>query len=290
MSSKVDEACEKIVEYLNTHGEARWSDLHQLGIPKTTLYRALGKLLSSGIVKRDGRVYVLTEKDYVAIVPTYAKQICDLIECGNLENLTKDLMDVGASVRAVERAYIEFTQTYLKTVEGLGIQKLLLDVFRSFYGHRGFFILFLLEMAKIYKGLKIIEDCDVCEVSQICPPVKSAMEAFTRNVEKLWNIKPEVFDEVEKVGTVLKKHGYTGSIKISVLGLTSIKINLSELILTSLPTISLSVLSPIRPSVLRLVEKIMELGYIYYSSGCRPLGNKEKENLIEFCKQLGVSS
>lgn len=82
-------------------------------------------------------------------------------------------------------------------------------------------------------------------------------------------MKPEVFDEVEKVGAVLKKHGYDGNIRISVLGLATLKINLSELVLMSTTSVSLNVIPLLGSNILKLFEKVIELGYLYYSSGCR---------------------
>jgi len=57
----------RIIEYMMRYGRAEWSNLLALGIPKASLSRVLRTLLSSGMVKKENRFYVLTDKAFSAI-------------------------------------------------------------------------------------------------------------------------------------------------------------------------------------------------------------------------------
>ena len=57
----------RIIEYMMRYGKVEWSDLLALGIPKASLSRVLRTLLSSGMVKKEDRYYVLTDKAFSVI-------------------------------------------------------------------------------------------------------------------------------------------------------------------------------------------------------------------------------
>ena len=63
----MEEFKNKIIDYLMKHGKAKWGDLLALGIPKASLSRVLKTLLSSGIMKKKDKFYVLTEKTFSTI-------------------------------------------------------------------------------------------------------------------------------------------------------------------------------------------------------------------------------
>ena len=266
-----------IIEYIRQHGRASWKELlTNLNIPKATLYRNLKKLESAGIIKKDSRgVYVLVDKAYVTLVPAYASQICALIECDDVEKLTADLMSIGNAIEAIEKTRIEFIERYTEIVKSLDLIGLIEPLFKGLYSHRGFFVVMLYELAKIQRGLDTILSCDRCEAFSICPKLKDIVNAM--DFTKTMNIPRDVFEDAIKVGEILRRHNYKGTINIKLMGIST-SINYKQLIFISISSF------PLQTEILKLYSFIVDLTLSYYETGCRSLGEKELKELKELCK------
>ena len=270
-----EEVRNKIIEYLQQHGKATWKELLDLGIPKTTLYRTLKKLENSGIIKKDSRgLYVLVDKAYITLIPTYAKQICTLIECDDVDKLTADLMKVGKIIEDIERVRIDFIERYSEIVKSLDVAGLLESFFKGLYSNRGFFTILLYEMSKVMKGIDTILNCSKCEAFTICPKFEDIIKAI--DPSKALNIPKEVLEKTLEIGIILKQHNYQGVLSIPLLG-SSTKVNIKHILLLSISNL------PLRIEILKLYSYAFQLTSSYYETGCRPLGEKEIEELKTLC-------
>jgi len=272
----MEEFKNKIIDYLMKHGKAKWGDLLALGIPKASLSRVLKSLLSSGMVKKEDKFYVLTEKAFVALVPDYALQICFLIECEDRDTLTADLMKFGNVIELIENARTRFIENYMKTIKFLDPTGLISGMFKELYSHRGFFAIFMTELSKASKGIETILRCDKFDFS-ICPRLRNMIEAI--DFSKYMGIDRKVLEEASKLDEVLKNHNYNGFITLNLMG-TKMKLNIEQFLLMAISQM------PFNPNIIKAYSFIFQLAFNYHRTGCRPLGDKEIEELKNICVSI----
>jgi len=265
-----------IIDYLKKHDKALWSELQALGIPKATLYRTLERLITAGIVKKEGRYYVLSDKAYVAITPFYSAQICSLIKCRDVDALTKDLMGYGEVIELIEKIQTVVPEDLTKMlIKSYSIVSFIESFFRDLYSHKGFFTIFLVEMTKLWKGLVILSKCDKIDFNE-CTGLKNMINAFSSSIEKILKLDEETLEKIMRLDQILKGHGYNGKIVISLLG-SSQEISMRELFIAIYQT-------PINIDMLKVNTFIIKLAFNFYDTGCRSLGDKEIEELKNVCE------
>jgi len=270
-----DEYRDKIIDYLKKHDKALWSELQALGIPKATLYRTLERLIAAGIVKKEGRYYVLSDKAYVAIIPFYAAQICSLIRCKDVDALTKDLMGYGEVIELIEKTQMTVLEDLTKTIRNYSLVSFIESFFRDLYSHKGFFSIFLVEMTKLWKGFEILSKCDKIDLKE-CTRLKNVINAFSSRIRKSLKLDEESLEKIMRLDNVLRGHGYDGKIVISLLG-SSREISMRELFIAIYQT-------PINTDMLKVYSFIIKLAFNFYDTGCRSLGDKEIEELNNICE------
>jgi DNA-binding transcriptional regulator YhcF (GntR family) len=286
----VETAKELILKYVSERGQARWSDLQGLGIPKATLSRALRELINEGFLMKEKRgVYVLKEALHKALIQSeYAPRICDLIMCMDVEGLTNDLISVvGEEIINIEELHTYFINEYLKKVETslqLPVEQIFKEVFKVFYKDRGFFTITMSEISKVVEGLLVMENCEDISLG-LTEEAVSMLKNMISSLKKLYfeylHLNEKSVNTLKKVREVIKKHGYRGIIKFQVLGFP-IELDINNVITLSIATI----LQPLQN------QKLIENFNIFYTltqrfseEGCRPLSTKEKEQLLKILQK-----
>jgi DNA-binding transcriptional ArsR family regulator len=266
---------DKIIDYLKKHDKALWSELQALGIPKATLYRTLERLIAAGIVKKEGRYYVLSDKAYVAIIPFYAAQICSLIKCRDVDALTKDLMSYGEVIELIEKIQTVVPEDLTKTIRSYNLVSFIESFFRDLYSHKGFFTIFLVEMTKLWKGFEILSKCDKIDLKE-CTRLKNLINTFSSSIEKILKLDEETLEKILRLDNVLRGHGYDGKIVISTLG-SQREINMREIFIAIYQT-------PFNIDMLKVNSFVIKLAFNFYDTGCRSFGEKEIEELNNICE------
>jgi len=289
----VKKAREIILEILSEKGFARWSDFEKR-LPKATISRALKELEASGLVTKRGRYYVLVTKQYDALIRAdYAPALCELIPgCVDPDKLADDLIkEVGEGILKIEEVHSRLLKEKLPQLVNSGVlggvYSLLL---KTLYQNKAIFTIVLVEAFKLILLKKLIDECSSLVAGlpkEYAKLLESVAEGNAKNVREFFGLEAEeVLEPLMKLRSTIIKHGYADVVKIKVFLDTAITLDVKEL--TSI-TIIMS-MSPFEKAGAKDATKcaltIFEISDNLIRSGCRPLGEKEKESLIGNCKAL----
>ncbi|MEM2197061.1 MAG: hypothetical protein QW290_08275 [Sulfolobales archaeon] len=290
----VEKAKEIILQILSERGYARWRDFEER-LPKATISRALKELEASGLVAKRGKHYVLVTKQYDALIRgEYAPALCELIpSCVDFNKLADDLIkEVGEGISKIEEVYNKFFKERLPLLEESGVlggaYSLML---RAVYQNKAIFAIMLIEVAKLVIMAKLLsEGCyDIVEdlPKEYADFLKKIVEDNAKNIGEFLGVRvEEALEPLMRLRNVLIKHGYTDIVRIKVISTFEITLSVRELTTTSILT-STSIFEKVGlKDGARCILTLFDISDNLFKTGCRPLGEKEKENLTRDCGVL----
>jgi DNA-binding Lrp family transcriptional regulator len=259
-----------IIDYISEHGSGRWVDFERkLGIPRSTLSKALNELMSEGkIIKEKRGMYVLAKSKYADLIQDYAQRFCKLIGCVDTNLLTKDLMNIiGEDFIVVEESHRRFMinmMNYMKKIESEvdPLVKSVIELYLTFLTDKAFYTLIMCESVKLAKGLAILDECDVLTLGlpeNIASKLKEYIHTARNVLTEYYNLNERVVEVLEKVRVILEKHGYIGEAKTKIMTKV-LKLNMRDHV--------------------EMAFMILLKFFGYLDEGCRSLSTKEKEELL----------
>jgi len=298
MSSEVfDEACKLIIELLKLRGgsidiKTVVEELERKNISRATTYRALERLSSTGVIKRVKRgIYQLTEKDYALLAEELGRELCLLIKCGNSEKLKRDLLDeLGKELTKIEEIHKTFINTTLPSLRSSGMSELLISLLSSVYENKAFFIMVVMESFKLLVTRKLInegcKDLFTGLPEEYATLIRKVADMNASSLERFLNARiDEVYPLLDKLREILAKHGFKDVIWLKIIA-ADIPVSVRDIAMLSLASFCSEIEKWGVKDMTKCATALFEISDNLVRSGCRPLGEKEKESLVRNCKVL----
>lgn len=291
----VEGAKKVILGILNEKGFARWSDFEKR-LPKATVSRALRELEREGLVIKRGRYYVLVPKNFEALVrASYAPELCELIpDCANHEELAEDIIrSVGSSILRIEELRKKFVDERLHTLvteDSIGSSLALL--MRTLFQNIAIFTLALMESTRLLVLKKLMDEgCDIASglPAEYAGFLRSIVEEDTKAASELFGTKvEELMEPLLKLREVLSKHGYRGTVRLGlrISPYSEVTLDIRELAtLGVVKTVSKLEKMGVKGATQCFIT-LLKISENIEASGCRPLGAREREDLLRYCEDL----
>jgi hypothetical protein len=235
------------------------------------------------IIKEKRGMYVLAKSKYADIIQDYAQRLCKLIGCVDTNLLTKDLMNIiGEDFIVVDESHKRFMinmMNYMKKIESEvdPLVKSVIELYLTYLTDKAFYTLIMCELVKFVKGLMILDECNVLTLGlpeNITSKLKEYIRITKDILTEYYNLNEKTAQVLEKVKSVLEKHGYIGKIKIKIVTKV-LKIDITDYVEKAF------IISPKYFGVGgEMVRFIYKLALRYLDEGCRSLSTKEKEELL----------
>lgn len=293
----VEGAKKVILQILSEKGFARWSDFERV-LPKATVSRALRELEREGLVTKRDRYYVLVTKSYdVLIKVEYAPVLCELIPgCADSNRLADDIVkEIGDGILKIEASYSKFINDSLPSLVEAGIVSSIYSLMlKTLYQNKGLFLVVFMEVAKL-PMLKRLIDGGCNEILESLPKeyadfLKNVAEKNIKSISKLLGIDiEEMLDTLMKLREILTRHGYRDVIRTKVFLNFEVTIEIRELTMMVLVLILNWFGKRYPENIAKCVTTLFEISDNLIKSGCRPLGKKEKDNLVNNCRDVLAS-